>query len=160
MTLYGTPGGTPLNQNGGFQGTQPGNAVGASLQQTNPGVGLFPPNSNTNSGDSVVAAISRGAIPANVHVNNFGVTSGSGAGPNVAGGRTIIESLATGDTVGTTAAFVNNGGSANAAASGGNSFGAGGLNQTNANSAGESTQCPASGPSSVPTIAAQPVYRG
>jgi len=162
MTIYGTPGGTPLNTTP-FQGTQPGNVVQAGLQVANPGVGMFPPNSNNSSGDSVLAAAARGACPINVQINNFGSTSNAGGGPSLAGGRTVAEALSTGDTVGTSAGFINNGGSANQAASGGNSFGAGGLNQTNALAAGETTQIPASGPAAtviLPNLPAQPVYRG
>jgi hypothetical protein len=72
MTIYGTPGGTPLNTTP-FQGTQPENAVQATVQPFNPGVGLFPPNSNNLSGDSVQAAVSRGALPINTFINNEGV---------------------------------------------------------------------------------------
>ena len=64
MAIYGTPAGTPLNSTG-FQGTQPGNAVGATLQTSQPGAGLFPPGSNNYSGDTLLAAASRGALPAN-----------------------------------------------------------------------------------------------
>ncbi len=49
MTIFGTPGGTPLNTSF-FQGTAPGNAVQAALQVVQPGVGMFPPGSNNNSG--------------------------------------------------------------------------------------------------------------
>lgn len=162
MTIYGTPGGTPLN-NTGFQGTQPGNPVQAGLQVANPGVGLFPPGSNNSSGDSVLAAASRAACPINVHINNFGVTASSGLGTGAQGGRTIAESLSVGEANGTNATFVNNGGSANAGPAGGNSFGAGGQNQTNGPGSGESMQIPASGPAAtviLPNLPAQPVYRG
>ena len=40
----------------------PGNAPGVTIQQQNPGVGLFPPNSNTQGGDTVLAALER-AVP-------------------------------------------------------------------------------------------------
>jgi hypothetical protein len=73
MTIYGTPAGTPLNQTGGFQGTQPGNAVQTTQQPFLPGVGLFPPNSNNLSGDTVQAAMSRAAYPINTYINNEGV---------------------------------------------------------------------------------------
>ena len=160
MTIYGTPGGTPLN-NTGFQGTQPGNAVGAALQVVNPGVGLFPPNSNNNSGDSVLASASRAACPANAYVTNFGATSASGAGPGgVSAGRSVIETLSVADANGAGPAFVANGGSANEAAGGGGSFGAGGLNQTDAPNGGEGSIVPANAPSSVPTLASPNVFRG
>jgi hypothetical protein len=73
MTIYGTPAGTPLNQTGGFQGTQPGNPVQVTLQPFIPGVGLFPPNSNNLSGDTLQAAASRAAYPANTLITNEGV---------------------------------------------------------------------------------------
>ncbi len=66
MTLYQTPGGTPLNTQGGFQGTTPGNPGAVPIQSPSPGVGLFPPNSNNASGDSNLAAQSRAALPANL----------------------------------------------------------------------------------------------
>jgi hypothetical protein len=72
MTIYGTPGGTPLNYTG-FQGTQPGNVAQAALQPLIPGVGLFPPNSNNFSGDTVQAATSRAALPMNALVSNEGI---------------------------------------------------------------------------------------
>ncbi len=159
MTIFGTPEGTPLNSTG-FQGTQPGNAVGATLSPVNPGVGMFPPNSNTASGDSVMASASRATLPLNVHVTNFGATSASGLGTGAAGGRTPVEAIGTGDANGVSAAFVNNGGSANAGPGGGNSLGAGGFNQTNGPTSGESSQIPASAPVTFVTIPATPVYRG
>jgi hypothetical protein len=160
MTIYGSPGGTPLNQTGGFQGTQPGNAVQATLQVVNPGVGLFPPNSNTNSGDSIMASISRGACPANVNVTNFGATAHSGLGTGAAGGRPLLEALCDGDSNGVSPTFTANGGSVNLGAAGGNSLGAGGLSQTTAPSSGEGVILPANAPASMPAIPAQPVYRG
>jgi hypothetical protein len=72
MTIYGTPGGTPLNTTG-FQGTQPGNAVGATLPGLPQQPGLFPPNSNNQGGGSALDAMSRGTLPANTYVNNEGV---------------------------------------------------------------------------------------
>jgi hypothetical protein len=114
MTIFATPGGTPLNQAGGFQGTQPGNAIGATLQTVQPGVGLFPPNSNNQSGDTILASISRGATPANVEVNNFGVTTNSGGGPGVAGGRSVLATQADAQAAGTGSGFtVLSGGSSN-----------------------------------------------
>jgi|HubBroStandDraft_1064217.scaffolds.fasta_scaffold05232_7 hypothetical protein len=66
MTLYQTPGGTPLNSAGGFQGSAPGNPGVVPIQAPSPGVGLFPPNANGASGDSVLASQSRAALPANL----------------------------------------------------------------------------------------------
>ena len=69
MTLYQTPGGTPLNISP-FQGTTPGNPGAVPIQAPSPGVGLFPPNSNNASGDSTLAATSRAALPANLQPNS------------------------------------------------------------------------------------------
>jgi hypothetical protein len=161
MTIYGSPGGTPLNQNGGFQGTTPGNAVGATLQVVNPGVGLFPPNSNNLSGDSVLASASRAACPMNANAYNFGVTSSAGAGVGGFGngGRSVAEALSGGDANGVSPTFTAQGGSAQSSPAGGNGLGAGGYNQTNSPSAGEGTVVPANGPPG--QIAVSPaVYRG
>jgi hypothetical protein len=137
MTVYGTPGGTPLN-NTGFQGTQPGNAVGATLSPVNPGVGLFPPNSNNASGDSVIASASRAALPLNVQGSGYGVTSQAGGGPGASGGRTMAEALSIGDRNGSgTQPGVD---SLNSDLNGGNSIGAGGTNQTEGPTSGESSQ--------------------
>src|ERR1700722_6264759 len=150
MTLYGTPAGTILNQTGGFQGTQPGNAVGATLQVVNPGVGLFPPNSNNNSGDSILASAARGACPAGVLITNFGLTS--------SGGRPVLETLGTADASRTSPdEFTGFGGSAPSPNGGSGSFGAGGLNQAGDGESGEATILPANGPSSAPTISSPTV---
>lgn len=152
MTIYGTPGGTPLNQTAGFQGTQPGNPVGASLQQQNPGVGLFPPNSNTQGGDTVLAAISRGALPINAIATNAGLKQ---SGP----GRSIAESMSDGDETGY-------GGSAggfdslNSDANGGAGPGAGQANQTEGPTSGESSFIEGSAPANAVTVTAAPNYAG
>jgi hypothetical protein len=153
MTIYGTPAGTPLNQTGGFQGTQPGNPVQATLQQTIPGVGLFPPNSNNNSGDTVAAAQSRGAIPVNVLVTNFGTRDSRP-------GQAILEAEGKGAVNGAGASATNATLWANGGASGGNSLGAGGMNQTDGPGAGELAILAISAPSTTPTIAAVPQYQG
>jgi hypothetical protein len=72
MTIYGSPGSTPLNTPP-FQGTTPGNPVGATLQPVQPGVGFFPPGSNNSSGDTIQAAASRAALPMNALISNEGV---------------------------------------------------------------------------------------
>jgi hypothetical protein len=153
VTIYGTPGGTPLNQAGGFQGTQPGNPVQATLSLVNPGVGLFPPNSNNNSGDTILASVARGACPANVLTTGLGVT-GSGSKP-------VLTALNSAGTRGTGAAFVANGGSANNGPNGANGvpLAAGGMGQSNG-ATGETTVLPANAPSSLPVIPALPQYRG
>lgn len=159
MTIYGTPGGTPLNNSGGFQGTTPGNAVQATLQVANPGVGMFPPNSDNRSGDTTMASISRAATPANVEVTGYGVTSAAGI-VSAGGGRVLLEALAKGGENGT-----NTQGGAdymNGDLNGGNSFGAGGANQTEAPSSGQSGQAAAQQPSTTLSLqgGAVPVYGG
>ena len=124
----------------------------ATLQVVNPGVGLFPPNSNNNSGDSIMASISRGACPAGVLMSGLGV-SGSG-------NKSVLSALSAAGQRGTGAAFAANGGSANYGPAGGDSFGAGGLNQTNAPGAGEITTLPANAPSSIPVIPSPNNFRG
>jgi hypothetical protein len=154
MTIYGTPGGTPLNQTGGFQGTQPGNPVGASLSVVNPGVGLFPPNSNNNSGDTIMASISRGTCPANVDITNAGTRDSRP-------GRTVHESMSDANATGTATALTTVfGGSQNQGPAGGDSFGAGGLNQTNAPGSGAQHILPANAYVATPTIPAAPQYQG
>lgn len=138
MTLYGTPAGTPLNQSGGFQGTQPGNPVQAALQVVNPGVGLFPPNSSNASGDSVLASVSRGALPINVQGSGYGLTMQAGAGPGSSGGRTVAEALSVGDRNGSSAQVGVD--SLNSDLNGGQSLGSGGSNQTEGPSSGQSSQ--------------------
>ena len=93
MTQFGTPYGTPLNSTG-FQGTQPGNAVGATLSPVNPGVGMFPPNADNRSGDTITASISRAACPANVDITNAGTRDSRP-------GRTVHESMSDANATGT-----------------------------------------------------------
>jgi hypothetical protein len=120
MTIYGSPAGTPLNTTP-FQGTQPGNAVGATLQPFKPGVGLFPPNSNNLSGDSILAAAGRGDLPINTYVNNEGV-----------GNSISIETgLSTGSDGGNQASAAN--GIPFGSASGGGGAGVGGVGGANMN---------------------------
>lgn len=136
MTIYGTPGGTVANMQP-FQGTTPGNVIGATLQVVNPGVGMFPPNSNNASGDTVIASASRGALPLNLQGSGYGVTSSSGAGTGN-GGRTVADALASGDRNGAgTQAGVD---SLNSDSNGSGSLGAGGANQTEGPTSGEASQ--------------------
>jgi len=136
MTQYGTPYGTTLNSTG-FQGTQPGNAVQATLSPVLPGVGLFPPNSNNASGDSVLASASRAALPLNLQGSGYGVTSQSGAGTGN-GGRTVADALSAGDRNGS--GTQAGGDTLNSDLNGGNSLGAGGTNQTEGPTSGEASQ--------------------
>jgi hypothetical protein len=153
MTIYGTPYGTTLN-NTGFQGTQPGNPAQATLQVVNPGVGMFPPNSNNNSGDTIMASISRGTCPANVLATNVGTRDSRP-------GRAVHESMSDANAAGTNTVLTNTfGGSQNQGPAGGNSLGAGGLNQTNAPGSGAAHILPANAYVATPTIPAAPQYQG
>jgi hypothetical protein len=153
MTIYYTPGGTPLN-NSGFQGTQPGNSVIAALQVVNPGVGLFPPNSDNRSGDTITASVSRAACPANVDITNAGTRDSRP-------GRTVHESMSDANATGTgTAIMTVFGGSANVGPAGGGGPGAGGFNQTNSPSSGVGHILPANADVKVPAIPAVPQYQG
>jgi len=157
MTIYGSPGGTPLNTSP-FQGTSPGNPVQAALQVVQPGVGLFPPNSNNASGDSVLASASRAALPLNLQGSGYGVTSQSGAGTGN-GGRTVADALASGDRNGSgTQTGVD---SLNSDANGGQSLGAGGANQAEGPTSGEASQASTQQPMNTFTQpTAVPVYGG
>lgn len=139
MTIYGTPMGTPLNTTP-FQGTAPGNPVQVVLQTANPGVGLFPPGANNLSGDSVMAAVSRGALPINAVSTNFGQSGVSG------GGRAISSSMSNAGTRGAGPGFTINGGGAQSVAP--------------APSVGSVTTIPASAPATLPTFAANLNFRG
>jgi hypothetical protein len=153
MTIYGTPGSTPANMNP-FQGTQPGSPVGATLQVVQPGVGLFPPNSDNRSGDTITASVSRTSCPANVLATNVGTRDSRP-------GRTIHESMADAKENGTGGAFTTLfGGSLNVGPAGSSSFGAGGQNQTNGPSSGVAHILPANADVKVPAIPAAPQYQG
>jgi hypothetical protein len=151
LTIFGTPGGTPLNQTGGFQGTQPGNPVQNTLSPINPGVGLFPPNSNNQSGDTILASVSRGGMPQNALATNFGIKDSRP-------GRSVLECKCGESSTGT--AYNLAGGSQHSQASGGNSLGAGGLNQTPGPGSGTSNILPENSPSNQVTVTATPVYQG
>ncbi len=153
MTIYGTPAGTPLNSTG-FQGTQPGNPVQGTLQLANPGVGLFPPNSDNSSGDSVLAAISRGAVPINVQLTN--TLAGTGR-PNSAAER-MGESGAVGSssTIGGASSFHPMCNSAN----GGSGPGAGGMNQDLGHNSGRSDSLAGSMPAKATSVATPANYIG
>jgi hypothetical protein len=159
MTQYGTPYGTPLNSTG-FQGTQPGNPVQSTLQPVNPGVGLFPPNSNNASGDTVLASASRAALPLNAQGSGYGVTSQAGAGPGANGGRTIAEALSIGDRNG--AGTQVGGDTLNSDLNGGQSLGAGGANQTEGPTSGEASQAATTQPINTLTLqgGAAPIFGG
>jgi hypothetical protein len=160
MTIYGTPAGTPLNQTGGFQGTQPGNPVQATLSPVNPGVGMFPPNSNNASGDSIMASASRATLPLNAQGSGYGVTTQVGAGPGASGGRTMAEALSIGDRNGSGAQVGVD--SLNSDANGGQSLGAGGANQTEGPTSGEGNQASTQQPVNTLTLqgGAVPIYGG
>lgn len=150
MTIFGTPGGTTLNTSP-FQGTAPGNAVQATLQPVNPGVGLFPPNSNNSSGDTVLASVARGATPFNALATNTGNKSS-------APGRTITEAMSDGDRNGHNSSLGID--QLNSDANGGNSFGAGGANQTEGPTSGIGSQVSGANQSAAPTFGAPMQYQG
>jgi hypothetical protein len=153
LTIFGTPGGTPLNQTGGFQGTQPGNPVGASLSPVNPGGGLFPPGSNNQSGDTVMASASRAAMPLNADLTNYGTRDSRP-------GQAILEVMGKGAVNGASANTVNPYLWANGGSSGGNSLGGGGMNQTDGPGAGETSILAGSAPSTAPTLGSPAQYQG
>jgi hypothetical protein len=143
MTIYGTPGGTPLNT-APFQGTTPGNAVGNTFPGISPAVGLLPPNSDTRSQESTLAAVSRAALPINALVTNFGL-------PRHAVGESILASMS-GNGPNGAANIAANGGSLNVTQTG-NGLGAGGMNDSAVNGAGDAqTELTADMPASVPSI--------
>jgi hypothetical protein len=128
LTIFGSPGGTTLNTSG-FQGTSPGNAVGATL----PGI---PPNM------SVMAAISAGLLPINALLTNYGQKH------HPTQGRTLMDALVDVD-VGVSAAFVQNGGSMHSEANGGTGPGAGQQSQIQGVGAGCTDQLPANAPANL-----------
>ena len=151
MTIYGTPYGTPLNATG-FQGTQPGNAVQSTLPPISPGVGMFPPNSDTRSNDSVMSAVSRAAMPANANTTNFGT-------PTSAPGRPILETMGRAGEVGSGLSGLLE--DFNGVANGGAGPGAGQVNQTQAPGAGQQAQITGQAPISLVTVPSTPVqYQG
>jgi hypothetical protein len=155
MTIYGTPGSTIINQAGGFQGTTPGNiTAGAAIQPVNPGVGMFPPNSDNRSGDTITASISRAACPANVLDTNTGTRDSRP-------GRTPHESMSDANATGTGSAVATVfGGSMNMGPAGGGGPGAGGFNQTNSPSSGVGHILPTNADVKSVTIPAAPQYQG
>lgn len=149
-----------------FQGTTPGNiTAGATLQLTNPAVGLFPPHSDTRSGDTITAAVSRAAAPANVKLTNaiIGLTPA---------GRSLSEALSEGGAHGTATrptgtrderGFFSVGSgfdTMNISANGGGGIGAGGSNQDIGSGAGQSLQLGSPTPSSVITTDSPAQYQG
>jgi hypothetical protein len=132
MTVFGTPYGTILNTTG-FQGTQPGNAVQATVPGVTPGVGLFPPNSNSQSGATALSEQAKGNLIANALVTNLGTADSRP-------GRSLLETEGMGQAKGTNSKLVSTfGASLNDDIGGGAGPGAGGLNQTPDPGCGEST---------------------
>jgi hypothetical protein len=141
-------------------------AASPGLQVPTPGQPLqgIPPNM------SVMAAISAGLLPANVLQTSMGTRDSRP-------GRTMLESLGQGSSSGMGLSAVNPYGWPNGGTAGGNSLGAGGLDQVDGPSGGETSvligsaqgtqatangglQPPAVANSPVLTIPAQPVYQG
>jgi|ERR1700722_15560990 len=137
MTIFGTPGGTPLNTSG-FQGTTPGNTPGALQQSANSAVGLVPPNGDNRGPATILSQQSNGSVAANTYL--------TGAGLVAAGGRAIIESESSSGANGTqTQPYGID--TLNSDSNGGAGPGAGQANQTEGPSSGAvspvSTQSPA-----------------
>jgi hypothetical protein len=161
MTIYATPGGTVANTQP-FQGTTPGNSVaGATLQLTNPGVGLFPPNSDNHSGDTVLAAVSRAAAPMNAQLTNalagFGITT-IGGRPN-----SIAERMAESGPVGSSSTIGANSGSFHPmsnSANGGGGLGAGGANDDLGANSGRSDTLTGAMPSLSIGVSTPPNFQG
>jgi hypothetical protein len=130
-----------------------------TLSPAHPAVGLFPPGADTRGGDTLLAASCRTALPLNVYVSGYGVTSAAGSGIGV-GGRTVLEGLSKGGENGTSvqagADYMNSD------LNGGQSFGAGGANQTEGPSSGQSSQVAAQQPSTTVTLQDGParIYGG
>jgi hypothetical protein len=81
---------------------------------------------------SVLAAMSAGLIPANILQTSMGTV-------DPRNGRTVLESMGAGQGKGSGQSAANPYGFPNGSVTGGNSFGAGGMDQTQANGSGEST---------------------
>lgn len=137
MTIYGTPGGTPLNTSP-FQGTAPGGPVGALQQAANSAVGMVPPNGDNRGPATILSQQSNGSVAANTNV--------TGAGNTAAGGRQIIEAESRSGEVGSQVQPYGVD-SLNSDSNGGAGPGAGQANQTEGPSSGQaspvSTQSPA-----------------
>ena len=162
MTIYGTPGGTPLNTTP-FQGTTPGNPVGATIQTFIPGPGLFPPGSISVSNDTALAAAAAARVPSNVQLTN--TLAGASAATSI-GGRTnsISERMSESGTNGSDSTI--GGGPIGAyhpltnSANGGSGPGAGGANDDlGANSGRSDTLCGAM-PASLFSVGSPPNFQG
>lgn len=105
----------------GAQSGTPGMATPSAYDPL-PGI---PPNM------SVAAAMSAGLVPGNAHCSNIGT-------PDSNAGRPLLPSLADGGRNGTSTQWGID--TNNSDANGGNSFGAGGANQTEFPSSGQSSQ--------------------
>jgi hypothetical protein len=127
MTLYGTPGGTPLNTTP-FQGTAPGNPVGATQQAANSAVGMVVPNGDNRGPATLLSQQSNGSVAANTNL--------TGAGLVAAGGRSILEAQGRAGEVGT-ASQPYGVDTLNSDSNGGSGPGAGQANQTEGPSSGQ-----------------------
>jgi hypothetical protein len=106
----------------------------------------------------VLASASRATLPLNLQGSGYGLTSQAGAGTG-SGGRTVAEALSIGDRNGTNGQVGVD--TLNSDLNGGNSFGAGGANQTEGPSSGVSSQASTQQPVNTFTQpAATPVYGG
>lgn len=151
MTIYGTPGGTPANTTP-FQGTQPGNAVGALQVGALPGaVGMVVPNGDNRGPATLLSQQSNGSIAAN--------TQATGAGNVAAGGRPVIETEGRGGEVGSqTQAYGVD--TLNSDSNGGAGPGAGQANQTEGPSSGQASQVATITPASSVTVQSPAQFAG
>jgi hypothetical protein len=143
MTIYGTPGGTPANTSG-FQGTAPGNPVGATQVGALPAaVGMIPPLGDTRGPATLLSQQSNASIASNTRV--------TGAGLVAAGGREIIETQGRGGEFGSqTQAYGID--TLNSDSNGGAGPGAGQANQTEGPSSGQANQVATMTPASSVTL--------
>lgn len=153
MTIYGTPGGTPLNTSG-FQGTTPGNPVGATLPALPQQVGLFSPNSNNQGAGTILDAASRATVPANIQITN--TLAGTGR-PNA-----LLERMGESGPVGSTSTIGGASGyhPLTNSANGGSGPGAGGMNQDLGANSGRSDSLAGAMPAPALSTATPPNYVG
>lgn len=130
--------------------------MGNNTLQCSPGLNTWSPGQpipGIPPNMSVQAAISAGLLPANALTTNYGTRDSRP-------GQAVLECMGKGAVNGASANGVNSTLWANGGASGGNSLGAGGMNQTDGPGAGETSIIAGSAPATAVTVPAQPVYQG
>lgn len=151
MTIYGTPGSTPANTPP-FQGTTPGNPVGATQVGALPAaVGMIPPNGDTRGAATILSQQSNGSLAANTQVTGAGVTAVTG--------RPLIETQGRAGEVGSqTQAYGVD--SLNSDSNGGAGPGAGQANQTEGPSSGQASIVATFTPASSATLQSPAAFAG